>query len=77
MEMTGNEVIKQSVEAGIGLATVSRHTVELELDVGRLVELNVTGLPIKRHWYIVHRVGKRLSPMATEFRNFVLEKGDI
>lgn len=77
MEMTGNEVIKQSVEAGIGLAIVSRHTVELELDVGRLVELKVAGLPIKRQWYIVHREGKRLSPMATEFRKFVLERGDI
>jgi LysR family transcriptional regulator, low CO2-responsive transcriptional regulator len=77
MEMTGNEVIKQSVEAGIGLAIVSRHTVELELDVGRVVELPVAELPIMRQWYIVHRVGKRLSPMATEFRKFVLERGDI
>ncbi len=77
MEMTGNEAIKQSVEAGIGLAVVSRHTVELELDVGRLVELPVKGFPINRKWYIVHRVGKRLSPTVKEFRKFVLEHGDI
>lgn len=77
MEMTGNETIKQAVEAGIGLAVVSRHTIELELDAGRLVELNATGFPINRKWYIVHRVGKRLSPTAKEFLDFVLSHGDL
>ncbi len=77
MEMTGNEAIKQSVEAGIGLAFLSRHTVQLELDVGRLVELEVKGLPIDRQWFIVHRVGKRLSPTAMKFKQFVLEHSDI
>ena len=77
IEMRGNEAIKQSVEAGIGLAVVSRHTVQLELDVGRLVELEVQGFPIERRWFIVHRQGKRLSPTSLEFRKFVLEKSDI
>ncbi|KAA3631638.1 MAG: LysR family transcriptional regulator [Proteobacteria bacterium] len=76
MEMTGNEAIKQAVEAGIGLGVVSRHTIELEVDAGRLVELRVKGFPINRRWYIVHRVGKRLSPTAEEFRKFVLAHGD-
>lgn len=77
LEMGGNEAIKQSVEAGIGLAVVSRHTAELELDVGRLVELEVQGFPIERRWYVVHRQGKRLSPTALEFRRFVMEKGGL
>lgn len=74
MEMTSNEAIKQAVEAGLGLGIVSIHTLTLELEVGRLVLLDVQGFPILRHWYVVHRKGKRLSPIATAFRQFVLSE---
>ena len=75
IELTGNEAIKQSVEAGLGLAVVSAHTVELELTLKRLIQLNVQGFPIMRRWYVAHRRGKRLSPTAEAFRKFVLETG--
>jgi DNA-binding transcriptional LysR family regulator len=32
-----------------------------------LVALNVEGLPIRRHWYIVYPAGKRLSVVAQAF----------
>ena len=76
MEMTSNEAIKQAVEAGLGLGIVSIHTLTLELEVGRLVVLDVENLPILRHWYVVHRKGKRLSPIATAFRQFVLSEAE-
>ncbi len=76
MEMTSNEAIKQAVEAGLGLGIVSVHTLELELETGRLVILNVKGFPILRHWYLVHRRGKRLSPVAEAFRQFVLNQAE-
>lgn len=72
MEMTSNEAIKQSVEAGLGLGIVSEHTLELELETNRLVILDVKEFPILRHWYLVHRHGKRLSPVAEAFRQYVL-----
>jgi len=72
MEMTSNEAIKQAVEAGLGLGIVSVHTLALELEVNHLVVLNVAKFPILRHWYVVHRRGKRLSPVAEAFRQFVL-----
>ena len=75
IEMTGNETIKQSVEAGLGLAIVSVHTVELELTLERLGRLDVRGMPIMRRWYVGHRRGKRLSPTALAFRQFVLDEG--
>lgn len=74
IEMTSNEAIKQAVEAGLGLGIVSIHTLELELETGRLKILDVEDFPIQRHWYIIQRKGKRLSPAAIEFRKFVLEK---
>ena len=73
IEMTSNEAIKQAVEAGLGLGIVSIHTLELELETRRLQVLDVKGFPIRRHWYIMQRKGKRLSPSAQEFKTFVLE----
>ena len=72
MEMTSNEAIKQAVEAGLGLGIVSIHTMALELEAKYLVVLDVEKFPILRHWYVVHRQGKRLSPVAEAFRQFVL-----
>jgi len=72
MEMTSNEAIKQAVEAGLGLGIVSIHTMELELEAGRLVVLDVREFPILRHWYVVQRQGKRLSPVAQVFKDFVI-----
>jgi len=74
MEMTSNEAIKQAVEAGLGLGIVSIHTVARELQGGHLVTLSVEGFPILRHWYVVHRQGKRLSPAAQTFRDFILQE---
>ena len=39
---------------------MSIHTLELELEAGRLVILDVEGFPIQRHWYLVTCTGKRL-----------------
>ena len=78
MEMNNNEAIKQAVQAGLGLGIVSTHTLELELEAGRLVVLDIRDFPIMRHWYIVHRQGKRLTPVAQAFRQFVLgEAGKV
>lgn len=74
IEMSSNEAIKQAVEAGLGLGIVSIHTLELELETQRLVILDVQDFPIKRHWHIVQRSGKRLSPVAQTFKQFVLDE---
>ena len=73
MEMSSNEAIKQAVQAGLGLGILSLQTLEMELALKRLVVLEVEGFPIMRHWYIVHRADKRLSPAAQAFKEFVLE----
>ncbi len=72
MEMSTNEAIKQAVEAGLGLGIVSIHTLAAELETERLHVLKVQDFPILRHWYVVQREGKRLSPVAQAFKDFVL-----
>ena len=74
MEMSSNEAIKQAVQAGLGLGLVSVHTLELELETRRLAVLDVESFPILRHWYVVHRQGKRLSPVAQIFKEFVVKE---
>jgi DNA-binding transcriptional LysR family regulator len=75
MEVSSNETIKQSVMAGMGISFISLHTVSLELATGKLVTLNVSGLPLIRDWYVIHLRDKKLSPIATAFRNFLLDQG--
>ncbi|MEW6446467.1 MAG: LysR family transcriptional regulator [Pseudomonadota bacterium] len=75
MELGSNEAIKQAVIAGLGLGIASMHTLEMELETGRLSVLDVEGFPIVRHWYVVHRKGKRLSPVAQAFKDYVLREG--
>jgi len=74
MEMSSNEAIKQAVQAGLGLGIVSIHTLQLELETKRLAVLDVEFFPILRHWYVVHRQGKRLSPVAQLFKEFVIRE---
>jgi len=73
IEMSSNEAIKQAVQADLGLGIVSIHTLELELETRRLQILDVKDFPIRRHWYVIQRKGKRLSPVAQSFKTFVLE----
>ena len=72
-EMSTNEAIKQAVQAGMGLGILSLNTIALELETQRLVVLDVQSFPIRRHWYVVHRHGKRLSTVAQTFKSFLLQ----
>ena len=74
MEAGSNEAIKQSVQAGLGLGLLSKDTINMELQLKQLVVLKVEGFPIMRHWYVVHRRGKRLSRATVEFKQFLLER---
>jgi DNA-binding transcriptional LysR family regulator len=72
MVMNSNETIKQAVIAGMGLSFLSLHTVGLEIATGTLARVDLTGTPVVRRWYLVHRKDKRLAPPALAFRAFML-----
>jgi DNA-binding transcriptional LysR family regulator len=67
VEIDGPEAIKQIVASGGGVAIVSRTTVGEQLALGRLVELDVTGLTIVRPFYRLRLTGRRASPAARAF----------
>ncbi|MBI4983910.1 MAG: LysR family transcriptional regulator [Rhodocyclales bacterium] len=74
-EMSSNETIKQAAMAGMGVAFISEHTIGLERSADKLVVLPVEGTPVLRDWYVVHREEKQLLPIATAFRDFLLNGG--
>lgn len=77
MQMNSNEAIKMAVQAGLGLGVVSEQTLEMELMLNRLAVLDVEEFPIMRHWYVVHRSDKLLSPLADAFKRYLLAEADL
>ncbi len=75
LEFGSNETIKQAVMAGMGIAVISAHTVAAELAEGRLVALDVKGLPINRKWFLVKHAGKRFLPSAEALWKFIARNG--
>lgn len=74
MEFDSNESIKQGVQAGLGIAFISAHTVAAERDDGRLVALEVAGLPVTRHWFVIRRSDKILLPPAQAAFDFMVDE---
>jgi LysR family transcriptional regulator, low CO2-responsive transcriptional regulator len=80
MSLGSNEAIKHAVNAGLGIAVLSRLAVTQELAATRarsrprgLVELNVSGFPIKRQWSVVWRRDQPLSAAAKRFVEYLRE----
>jgi LysR family transcriptional regulator, low CO2-responsive transcriptional regulator len=74
-EMTSNGAIKQAVMARMGLAFLSLHAAGPELQANRLVAIDVLGLPMLRHWFVVSVGGASLTQAAQSLRSFILERG--
>jgi LysR family transcriptional regulator, low CO2-responsive transcriptional regulator len=75
VEIGSNETIKQAVMAGMGVSFLSLHTIGLELTSHRLAILPVSGMPVMRDWYVIHRERKRLSPTAAAFKDYLVSEG--
>jgi DNA-binding transcriptional LysR family regulator len=75
MEIGSNETVKQAVMAGLGIAFLSAHTIDIEFQTGRLIVLDVVGLPLMRRWHVVHLRQRRLTPAARLLGRFVVEEG--
>lgn len=75
MQIDSNETIKQAVIACLGISFISGHTVGAELADGRLVSLDVKGLPIVRQWFVVHLAQRRPVPAVRAIIDFLTERG--
>lgn len=72
MELGGVAAVKTHVRMGIGVALVSRHAVQTDLRLGRLVEIEDGRTPVPRPMHLVHRGIDRLPPAARALRELML-----
>ncbi len=71
MELTSNEAVKYSVMAGLGYSIMPLIGITNELREGHLQIIPVTGFPIKTIWRLIWLKGKKHSPVALAFLEFV------
>ncbi len=72
LELGSNEAIKQAIAGRLGVGVLSEHALAHPPMSEALTVLNVKGFPVAGHWYLVHPAGKRLSPIAAAFREYLL-----
>lgn len=71
MQLGSSESLIQGAVAGLGIALVSAHAASAFLRNGELTRLDFADLPLYRSWCAVHARGKRLSPVAQAFLEFL------
>ncbi len=71
MELTSNEAVKQALIAGLGYSIMPLIGIKNELQNNQLQILKVKGFPIKTTWYLIWLKGKKHSPVANAFLNYI------
>ncbi len=71
LSLGSNEAIKQGVAAGLGCSILSHHCFLIDPMHEDIAPLPVEGFPLHSHWFIVYGRGKKLSPIATIFRDYL------
>lgn len=73
MEIGNSEAISMAVEEGIGMAFVSRTVARRAIEMGKIKEVRVAGLSLKREIFIAHSTRRPATRAQLEFWNFVQE----
>lgn len=71
MQLGSSESLIQGAVAGLGMGLVSAHAASPFVHSGELVRLDFAELPLFRSWCAVHARGKRLSPVAQAFLEYL------
>jgi DNA-binding transcriptional LysR family regulator len=70
MELGHTEAIKKAVEAGAGVACLSKLTVCREVEKGWLTGLRIEGADMQRTLHLIHYKKKRITRLMKEFIEF-------
>ena len=73
LEIGGGEAIKRAIEADLGVAIVSVHSVAREVEEGRIATLQFKGMTITRPLNIIHHKDKTLSVPMQELLKLLQE----
>jgi len=72
-EIGSNEAVRQAVKAGMGVSIISRLAVLEDLEQGRFKEIRINRLPMVRNFFIITLKQRPLSPLALDFKEFLLK----
>ncbi len=75
-EFASNEIIKQGVIAGLGIALISYSTVSSEIEDESLKTLKLPNLPIVRQWFLVNLLDTNATPAVNTFKAFLFDQRD-
>ena len=73
IQLTSNEAVKQSVIAGLGLSIMPLIGLKNELEKGDIKIIPIKKLPIVSNWRLIWLKGKKMSPVAKAYFNYVNE----
>lgn len=73
LELTSNEAVKQAVIAGLGYSILPLIGIRNELANKELHIIKAPGLPMTTKWRLIWLKGKKLSPLALKFLEYISE----
>ncbi len=71
MELATNEAVKQAVIAGLGYSIMPIIGIKDEIKNKHLQIIPVKNFPINSHWHLIWLKGKKLSPIAEAYLQFI------
>ncbi len=71
MELATNEAVKQAVIAGLGYSIMPIIGIKDEIKNKQLQIIPVKNFPINSHWHLIWLKGKKLSPIAEAYLQFI------
>ena len=77
IELTSNEAVKQAIIAGLGYSIMPIIGIKNELINKQLEIIPIKSLPITTNWYIIWLKNKQLSPIASEYLNYIRKNKNL
>ncbi len=71
LQLTSNEAVKQAVIAGLGLSIMPLIGLKNELENGSIKIMPSKGLPVVTNWTLIWLKGKKMSPAASAYLDFI------
>jgi DNA-binding transcriptional LysR family regulator len=71
LQLTSNEAVKQAVIAGLGLSIMPLIGLKNELENGTIKIMPSKGLPVVTNWTLIWLKGKKMSPAAIAYLDFI------
>jgi len=73
-ELGSTESIIEGIKAGLGVSVLSTIAIKEDLESGKLAAVKVSGLDLKRDFYITVHRHKSPSPLCTAFDEYITER---